>query len=91
MEKHRELVHKSDVEISLHVLDDLSGFSNPNIRCLMNPRLYDQPVDSGQQFPRLTILAGDDLFHIFQSVLGIAGVDPFRGVADLEIDAGLQS
>ena len=57
----------------------------------MNPRLYDQPVDSGQQFPRLTILAGDDLFHIFQSVLGIAGVDSLGRVADLEVDAGFQS
>ncbi len=53
----------------------------------MDAGLDDLAVDRGDPLQGLVVLAGDDLGDGFEPVLRVAGIDPLRRIAELEVDA----
>ena len=84
---HRQLVHKSDVDVALAVLHDLDGLCRPDVRHGIGPHLDDNIVDMLDFFQRLFVHTGNDFPDVFQPMGLITGVDALRAVADLEIGA----
>ena len=90
IEDDRQLIHKSNIDIALAILDDLGGFRNLDALRTMHARLNDQLIHLRHTVQRFIIHTGDDLLNGFQAMHFVTGVDALWTVADLEIHAAFQ-
>src|SRR5713226_1905771 len=87
----RKLVHESDVEIALRILDHLGCLRDLNRGRLVQPSRYDRTVNRRDNVEGPRILTGYDLFDCFEPMSLVARVDPFRRIADREIASRQQT
>ena len=85
IEDDRKLVHQRDVEIALGVLDDLGRLGDLDRRRPMNTGADDAAIHRGDPLQGLVVLARDDLRDRLEAMFAVAGIDPLRRVAELEI------
>ena len=87
IENDRQLVHQRDVEIALGVFDDLRRFGDFDRGRPMDAGRGRSPIHRGDPLQRFLVLSGDDFGDRLQPMLAIAGIDPLRRIAELEIHA----
>src|SRR5215207_977807 len=91
MKDLRELVHKSNVNISLRVLDNLGGFSNSDRGRLIDTGGDDGAIDIGNDPECLGILRGYHLLDRLEPVFPIPRIDTLRRISDVEVDTRFEA
>ena len=91
MEDDGKLVHKSNVNIPLAVLNDLGSLCHLDGLCTMDACSHYQRVDIGHFIQCLCIHTGYDLHDGFQTMYLITGIDALRGIADFKVHTAFQS
>ena len=84
-EENRELVDEGDVDVALGVLDDLRGLGDPDRRGAVGAGGDDRSVEVVDEVGHLGGGPRGHLDDRRQAVLAVAGVDPLRAVADVEV------
>jgi hypothetical protein len=82
-EDDRELVHESDVDVALDVLDHLRRLGGPDVAGDVD--VGHEAVEGGEALGGRRVHAGDDLRDLLQRVVDVARVDPLGRVADGEV------
>ena len=78
IEQGRKLVHESDVEVALRILDDFCGFRDLDRRRAMDAGFDHRAICLGDDLQRSFVLSGHHFGDSFEAVLLIAWIDPFR-------------
>ena len=81
VENERQLIHQSDVQITLSVFDHLGGFGGLKGGRDMDSRGDDRTVDPGDQLSCGWQVAGDDFLNLLDGVFAVARVDALRRIA----------
>ena len=87
---HGELVHESDINVALTVLDHLDRLCRFDRRNRICSDLNIKIIDIFDLFKRFFIHAGNDLTNVFQTMDLITGIDTFGRTSDLEIKPAFQ-
>ncbi|MOA13995.1 hypothetical protein D3C78_1340700 [compost metagenome] len=85
VKEHRQLVHKSNINITLRILDYLGCLRHLQAIRAVNTRFDNQLIQAGYKLQRFSIIAGHDFYDIFQTMNFISRINPFRRIAHLEI------
>ena len=85
VENDRQLVHQGDVEVALGVLDHLGRLRGLDGRGPVHAGHDDLLVEPGHSLQGCRRVARDDFQDLGKGVFLVAGVDPFRRVADEEV------
>src|ERR1700683_4994558 len=90
IENERQFIDEGDVHIPLGVFDHLGGLRDLDAGGLVGACSDDRGIKCIHQICDPRLRPGGDLFDVRQAVLLIAGVDPFRAVATIEVPVEAQ-
>ncbi len=91
IEDDSQFVHQGDIKIPLSIFDNFSRFGHLDGGCPMHPCGHHQLIDPGHRLQSLGILPGNHFNNFINGMHLVAGIDPFRRITDLEIDAVAQA
>ena len=89
VEYHSKLIHKSNVNITLTVFNNLNSFSCFNIGNGVCTNFDNKIINSFDLFKRLVITSRNNFLDIFKSVNLVTRVNSFGRIANLKIIATL--
>ena len=87
----RDLVHESDVDIALCVLDHLGGFGHLDRAGAEHTSGSDRPVKRGNIIQHFRGLPGHNLGDLVDRMLAVARIDPLGTVCEVEVLAASQA
>jgi len=90
LEDQRQLIDQCDVDVALGVFDHLGRFGHTDAGGAVGAGADDLPVQVIDELRRLRAGAGGYLGDGFQPVYLVAGVDPLRAVAGVEVAPVMQ-
>ena len=88
---HSKLVHKSNVYITLAVLDNLNRFCGLDIGYRICTNLDNKVIDSFNFFKSFGIATRNNFLDVFKSVNLVSGVNSFGRITNLKINTALQT
>ena len=80
----RQFIHQGDIEVALGVLDYFCSLSHLDTRRAVDSRLDNLAIKRCHPVQGRGRIAGHYFYNRFQSMFFVAGIDSFRGVADIE-------
>ena len=89
MKRHRQLVHKGNIDVALRVLRHLRRLCDADGGCAVNA-LHHRAVDGCDRIECRRIHPGDDLDDVLQTVDRVARVDALRRIPHLEVRTAAQ-
>ena len=90
VKRHRQLIHKGNVDVALRVLRHLRRLGNADGGCAVNA-LHHRTIDGSDRIECRRIHPGDDLDDVLQPIDRVSWVDALRRIPHLEIRTAAQS